>query len=85
MDAEGAWLTLPVHTWEQNHEYLRLQSFLSDLEVVNDAAERCIKDIQDYRNVANDSIHREEVLLVVNDHRDVFQDLRRQALANLRV
>ena len=64
---------------------MRVLAFLSDLKVVNDAAERCIKDIQEYKNAANDSAHRKDILLVVNDHRDVFQFLRRQALANMRL
>ena len=51
-----------------------------DLKVVNDLAERCIKDIQEYANLAKDSVHRDNILLFVSDHRGVFQDLRKQAL-----
>ncbi len=79
------WLQQPVHQWENDAEYVRIGSFIQDLSVVNDVAERCIKDITEYAEMARDSAHREKILLVVNDHREVFQDLRRDALAQLQV
>ena len=57
-----------------------MSNFIRDLKVVNDLAERCVKDIQDYKNTANDAVHRDEILTVASDHRGVFQDLRKQAL-----
>ena len=57
-----------------------MHNVFKDLKVVNDLAERCIKDIQEYANIAKDSDRREDILLVVSDHRGVFQDLRKQAL-----
>ena len=55
---------------------------LKDLKVVNELAERCIQDIEVFANAAKDSQYREDILLVVSDHRGVFQDLRKQALRN---
>lgn len=40
---------------------------------------RCIKKVTDYRNAARDSQYREDILVVVGDHRGVLQDLRRAA------
>ena len=85
LNADGGWLDSPDPAWEMHPEYELMRNFHTDLKVVNNAAERCIKDIQKYRGSARDSIHREKVLLVVNDHRDVFQDLRRQALSNMSI
>ena len=50
---------------------------------MNDTAERCIKSITDYTAATQDSVYREDILLVGNSHREVFQDLRKAALANL--
>ena len=77
-----AWLQRPVRRWTEDPEYMRVQEFLKDLKVVNDIAEQCVKDITEYANTAKDSAHRDEILLVVNDHRFALQDLRRGALAN---
>ena len=52
-----------------------MKAILSDLKVVNDLAERCIKDVQDFKDVTTDSTYRDEVLLVATDHQGVFQDL----------
>jgi len=49
--------------------------------VVNDVAERCIKDIAEYANKAKDSKHRDEILLVVNDFRGILHDKRKEAMA----
>ena len=66
--------------WPDDKEYKRLDTFLRDLKVVNDLAERCVSAIQTSRDTAQDSKHRVEILLVASDHRSVFQDLRKQAL-----
>ena len=56
---------------------------IEQLKVVNDLAERCIKDIQEYADLAKDSRYQEDILVVASDHRGIFQDLRKQALAVL--
>ena len=76
LDAGPEWLHRPVRSWEDCSEYKRVGEFLGELSVVNDAAERCVKDITEYVEMARDSAHRERILLVVNDHRNVFQERR---------
>ncbi len=83
LNAGTEWLHRPVRSWEDCPEYKRVGDFLGDLSVVNDAAERCVKDITEYAEMARDSAHRERILLVVNDHRNVFQELRKDALAQI--
>lgn len=80
LNADGDWLRLEIFHWSQHDEYERMRLFLSDLKVVNDLAERCIKDIQEYADIAKDSTYRDAILLVASDHRGVFQDLRKQSL-----
>ena len=80
LGANGAWLNTDPGEWLSDEEYQRMSNFIRDLKVVNDLAERCVKDIQDYKNTANDAVHRDEILTVASDHRGVFQDLRKQSL-----
>ena len=47
MGMNGDWLRNEVSEWENNELYIYLKTSLSDLKVVNDVAERCIKDIQE--------------------------------------
>ena len=75
------WLRLPVRVWSTDLEYVRIRDFLKDLQVVNDCAERCIKDINDYRNQTTDAEYREDILLIVNDFRHVFHGKRKEAMA----
>ena len=57
-----------------------MESFLKELKVVNDLAERCVKDVQEYKDATKDPEHRDEILLVATDHRPVFKDLSKKAL-----
>ena len=83
LHANGTWLQNDVCEWHQNEEFARMKAIIKDLKVVNDLAERCIKDIQEYADLAKDSKYREDILIVATDHRGVFQDLRKGALAQL--
>ncbi len=77
------WLQLPVHRWANNNDYLVAKHFVEGLCVVNDGAERCIRSIVDFAQATRDSMYREDILLIGNSHREVYQDLRKAALAGL--
>ncbi len=63
------WLMLPSDDWDQNYEYKKMKDLVSSLSVVNDAAERGVKDVQDYANASRDGNYRERIVLVSNSHR----------------
>ena len=69
LGASGHWLALPPNQWEDNDEYRNMKSVVSNIAVVNDAAERSIKDIQDFANTSNDSGRREDIVLVTESNR----------------
>ena len=48
---------------------------------MNDLAGQCIKYIQQYVDLTKDSQNTEDILIVTTDHRGVFKDLRKGALA----
>ena len=50
-----------------------MREVLTNLAVVNDAAGRGVKDIQDYANIARDGTCRERMILVSNSHRMKIQ------------
>ena len=81
--ANGEWLREPVDDWDSDDEYVRMRDILRDLKVVNDPAERCIKDIQEYCDLTMDPTYKEDILVVATDQRDIFQDLRKDALKNM--
>ena len=66
---DGTWLNQPPAAWHLNQQYLRSLHVVERLSVVNDAAERGVKDIQDYANAAKDGSSRERMVLVSNSHR----------------
>ena len=67
--ADGQWLHKNAVEWDINDTYTKMKKCIMDLKVVNDTAERCIKDIQEYANLAKYSQYQEDILLVRTDHR----------------
>ena len=63
------WLMLPSDDWEQNDEYKKMKTLISSPSVVNDPAERGVKDVQDYANASRDGNYREQIVLVSNSYR----------------
>ncbi len=53
---------------------------VSNLEVVNDSAERGIKDIQDYANSAQDGGHREKIAIVSSSHRIKLPEFKKNEM-----
>ena len=50
--------------------YHHITTTVSNVAVVNDAAERGVKDVQDFANAAMDgATHRGHIILVSNSHR----------------
>ena len=78
-----AWLWQPVHQWSRSNDYNVAEQFVWGLTVVNDGAERCVHAITDFAQATGDSIYQEDILLIGNSHREVFQDLQKAALARL--
>jgi hypothetical protein len=74
------WLTKHPRSWPEDPEYMRFICFLHDLKVVNDIAERGVKDMGEYRDVTVDGLYMEDILRVVQDHRFVLQNKRKDAM-----
>ena len=83
LEIDRDWLQLPVGQWDDRDSYMIAKDYVTGLTVVNDGAERCIKSISDYATATRDSVYREDILVIGNSHREVFQDLRKAALAEL--
>ena len=55
--------------WKKLRAMIPNHKIVNRIVVVNDAAERGIKDIQEYANAAGDSEDRGNIVLVSNSHR----------------
>ena len=54
MRSEGQWLSLPVDTWHSNRNYIEMKEQVKRMTVVNDPAERVVKDMQDFVSLTTD-------------------------------
>ena len=55
--------------WNQIGDYLRFKFVVRSLKVVNDCAERSVKEVTEYINYARDGNQRRHVVMVVQHHR----------------
>ncbi len=75
LDVPCDWMQLQPSEWINSADFMRFNDLVHSLEVVNDCAERAIKDVTEFVNYAKDANSRDRVMMVVNHHRQIC-DLR---------
>ncbi len=83
LQTDGAWLGLPPRQWSANQDYAAASSIIHHLQVVNDGAERAIKDIQEYSDSARDGGHRGDIVLVSSSHRIKLKSFLKNEMENV--
>ena len=81
LNANSTWLQKDVDEWDADDKYERIKECLHYLKVVNDLAEPCLKETQEYADLAKYCQYEEDLLIAAADHRGVFKDLKKRALA----
>ena len=64
MQSDGLWLEAPVENWRMDEDYVRMKERVEKITVVNDPAERVVKDIQEYVSLTHDPEYREDIIAV---------------------
>ena len=78
------WLTLPPSEWENFQSFRWMRDFLENMAVVNDYAERAVKNVGEFAHMTRKAGDRDEVILVGNDHRGrVSGKMNRKDLRNI--
>ena len=76
------WLYKPVTEWGKNENFCEMKSFIENLKVTNDCAERGVKLISDYADIlTKDSAERQRILQVVERQRRNVPDVKKATLA----
>ena len=71
--------------WEADASYQRFKQCVCNLNVVNDAAERAVKDVCDFAGYSQDPARRDDVIKVVNSHRELvdFRHMTKDEIAHI--
>ena len=59
LNADG--MQLPPADWSQDADIIRFKSAVHNINVVNDAAERAVKDVSDFANYCQDPDRQDDV------------------------
>ncbi|KAK2719576.1 hypothetical protein QYM36_005147 [Artemia franciscana] len=82
MDLPDGFLTVDPDLWEDRYDYKLASETVRSLKVVNDHAERGVALIQEYSGfITQDESQLQFLLQVVNEHRRVYPDSRKQTLS----
>lgn len=81
---QGTWLKRTPQSWEENCEFNEMKTFVKNLKIVNDAAERGIKLIQDFsQSITEDENERQALLQSVEQSRKKTPTFQKRVLKNL--
>ena len=70
------WLGKPVDTWKNYESFCKMETWVRNLKVTNDTAERGVKLVSDYcDSLTKDSDDLQNLLQVVEEHRREFPDV----------
>jgi hypothetical protein len=67
---EVEWMQLPVEYGALMSNYRKVESFVNNLQVINDAAERGIKLVTDFKDMTRDPSRQEHLFQVIEEHRN---------------
>lgn len=74
-------LTEDPKNWAKNEDFAKLHSFVRDMRVVNDTAERGVKLIEDFNNtITKDEAQKQYLLQVVAECRRLYPDTSKRTL-----
>ena len=80
------WLQLEVSQWPLMSSYRKFSGFISQIQVVNDPAERAVKLIQDFVDTTQDEELRQCKLLSVSDQRKKFsKNMNKQEMKKMKI
>jgi len=77
MQSDGLWLSTSVKDWHLSEDYMKMKGKVERMTVVNDLAERAVKDIQDCVGLCHDKERRDEVITVARAQRRKFGKCRK--------
>lgn len=76
-----SYLSKPVETWSNDSEFQEAEQVVKSLTVVNDAAERGVKLIQDFNeSLTNDEEQKQFLLQVIQEHRHLYPDTKKSTV-----
>lgn len=84
LELPDGFLAVDPDLWEDRDDYKQATETVESLKVVNDHAERGVALIQEYSGLlTRDETQLQFLLQVVEDHRKMYSDSRKQTLSGL--
>ena len=75
------WLKENPILWSSNESYNKMESFVKDMKVINDPAERAIKLMSDYTDrIVNDEEQKQFLIQSIEENRGLLPDFKKDTL-----
>jgi hypothetical protein len=73
LDVEADRMQFPLQNWMRSSAFVWFKNLVDSLEVVNDCAERAIKDVTEFVNYSKDAVRCDRIQMDVNHHRQLLE------------
>ena len=83
VSGDTSWLKLDPVCWDADMSYMKQQQFFENMACTNDAAERAVRNVQEFAEMTCDESHRHNVILVANEQRKNIPQLKKSLLHKL--
>ena len=83
LEGSQEWLQTPVHMWKVFADFRKLDTFVLNVSVTNDLAERGIKLTSDFLHLCRDEEQLQALLQCVEHHRDMFPSYTKEVFSRL--
>ena len=83
LEGTQEWLQTPVQMWSMFSDFRKLETFILNVSVTNDLAERGIKLTSDFLHLCRDETQLQAVLQCVENHREMFPSYTKEVFSKL--
>ena len=83
IEGKPEWLKIPSQHWKEFEEFRTMNTFVQNLPVINDSAERGMALIKAFIDKVHSDEDRQDLIQVIQNYRQKLKDLSKETLKNI--
>ena len=83
IEGKPDWLKIPSQHWQEFEDFRKMNTFVQNLPVINDSAERGMALIKSFIDNVRSEEDRQDLIQVIQNYRQKLTDLSKDTLKNI--
>ena len=83
IEGKPDWLKIPSQHWQEFEDFRKMNTFVQNLPVINDSAERGMALIKAFIDKVHSDEDRQDLIQVIQNYRQKLKDLSKETLKNI--